>query len=113
MNEKPYHNEPGLTHERCFGDSKRYNQCVVHETLRVAACNTVGGNALPLALQPLIEQSFLVYTEHYLAVIDRHKHLDGHEMDDPHRCNKGVFQFEKLRARISELSAKINEATDL
>jgi ubiquitin-conjugating enzyme E2 Z len=36
MNEEPYRNEPSFETERVPGDIKRYNQCIKHETLRVA-----------------------------------------------------------------------------
>lgn len=38
MNSKPYQNEPGFEYERKSGDIKKYNDCILHETLRVAVC---------------------------------------------------------------------------
>jgi len=41
MNAAPYHNEPGHDKERVDGDSLKYNECIHHETLRVAVCGTL------------------------------------------------------------------------
>lgn len=38
MNHAPYHNEPGFETERKGGDIKAYNDCITHESLRVAVC---------------------------------------------------------------------------
>ena len=38
MNPTPYHNEPGYESERKEGDVVKYNQCITHETIRVAVC---------------------------------------------------------------------------
>ncbi|TNN53060.1 Ubiquitin-conjugating enzyme E2 Z [Liparis tanakae] len=43
MTENPYHNEPGFEQERHPGDSKNYNECVRHETMRVAVCDMLEG----------------------------------------------------------------------
>uniref|UniRef100_A0A8C0VIT4 Ubiquitin-conjugating enzyme E2 Z n=1 Tax=Cyanistes caeruleus TaxID=156563 RepID=A0A8C0VIT4_CYACU len=43
MTENPYHNEPGFEQERHPGDSKNYNECIRHETIRVAVCDMLEG----------------------------------------------------------------------
>ncbi|CAJ0939290.1 unnamed protein product [Ranitomeya imitator] len=43
MTENPYHNEPGFEQERHSGDSKNYNECIRHETIRVAVCEMLEG----------------------------------------------------------------------
>jgi len=36
MNAAPYHNEPGCETERTPGAVESYNDCITHETIRVA-----------------------------------------------------------------------------
>uniref|UniRef100_A0A8C5S9Q6 Ubiquitin-conjugating enzyme E2 Z n=1 Tax=Laticauda laticaudata TaxID=8630 RepID=A0A8C5S9Q6_LATLA len=43
MTENPYHNEPGFEQERHPGDSKNYNECIRHETIRIAVCDMLEG----------------------------------------------------------------------
>ena len=70
LNEKPYHNEPGydqvsfcvqssLPPHTCSlpcqphnpGDVEKYNDIIVHETLRVAVCEALTSSEGPLELQ--------------------------------------------------------------
>ena len=109
MNEKPYHNEPGFEKERSAGDAERYNNCIKHETLRVAVCDMLEGKVkCHEQLLPIIEKSFLQYYEHYESVVNDHRHLDKSRLLDPFSSNTGTFQFEKLRIRLQKLKERLS-----
>ncbi len=59
MNDKPYHNEPGFEQARHPRDVANYNDCIRHETLRVAVCemagNTTMARSVPESLRMLIK----------------------------------------------------------
>uniref|UniRef100_A0A8C9QVJ0 Ubiquitin-conjugating enzyme E2 Z n=1 Tax=Scleropages formosus TaxID=113540 RepID=A0A8C9QVJ0_SCLFO len=58
MTENPYHNEPGFEQERHPGDSKNYNECIRHETMRVAVCDMLDGKCpCPEALSTHLERN--------------------------------------------------------
>ena len=62
LNAKPYHNEPGFETERAPQDAERFNQVVLHETLRVAVCEAMERVAtLPQRLQDAAEATFEGY----------------------------------------------------
>lgn len=52
MNEKPYHNEPGHEIEVRSGDIQAYNECIEHETLRVAVCGMMESPTCGESTQP-------------------------------------------------------------
>ena len=110
LNEKPYHNEPGFEKERHIGDSKKYNDCIRHETLRVAVCEMLEGRIqMPPQVRELIEQSFLQYTGHYDEVVRENMHLDGQILYDPFNKNKGRFQYSVLMQRLMILKENLTK----
>ena len=110
MSERPYHNEPGFEHERRPGDSKKYNDCILHETLRVAVCQMLAGNNLhcPDALLDVMEKSFLEFYEHYMAKAKEYMHLDGSSFQDPFGENMGVFNFAEILAHLQVIKSRLD-----
>ena len=77
MNEEPYHNEPGFERERRPGDARKYNECIRHETLKVAVCGMLeGAQSCPEALLDVMERSFLEFYEHYESTAKENFHLN-------------------------------------
>ena len=110
MSEKPYHNEPGYEHERRPGDSKKYNECIAHETLRVAVCQMLNGENqhFPEALVDVMEKSFVEYFEHYEAKARDSQYLDGGSFQDPFGENLGVFNFKDILSSLQKLKEKLD-----
>jgi len=123
MNDKPYHNEPGYEKERRFGDVKRYNLIIQHETIRVAVLqnlNTVSSSPTDLCnLPPLfgvVKTSFPQFYEHYEDICRENIGLDGQAMLDPFGEKRGTFQFrsllDSLKHKKEELSEWFEESGD-
>ncbi|XP_073981393.1 ubiquitin-conjugating enzyme E2 Z-like [Rhodnius prolixus] len=115
LTEKPYHNEPGFERERCMGDSRRYNEIIQHETIRVAVCGMLDndyGLTIPKPLVEAMNQAFLQFYEYYEATIQKKIHLSGHTMQDPFGEQRGVFDYKNLLDRVqainNRLTAKLN-----
>lgn len=110
MSEKPYHNEPGYEHERRPGDSKKYNDCIVHETLRVAVCDMLNGKHehFPEVLIDVMEKSFIEYYEHYESKAKENFYLDGGSFQDPFGENLGVFNFKEIHSNLLRLKEKLD-----
>uniref|UniRef100_A0A3Q3VUR8 Ubiquitin-conjugating enzyme E2 Z n=1 Tax=Mola mola TaxID=94237 RepID=A0A3Q3VUR8_MOLML len=110
MTENPYHNEPGFEQERHPGDSKNYNECIRHETMRVAVCDMLEGKvACPEALWSVMEKSFLEYFDFYEGVCKERLHLQGQNMQDPFGEKRGRFDYQGLLARLSATHRRIRE----
>ncbi|KAK5855659.1 hypothetical protein PBY51_007317 [Eleginops maclovinus] len=112
MTENPYHNEPGFEQERHPGDSKNYNECIRHETMRVAVCDMLEGKVpCPEALWSVMEKSFLEYYDFYEGVCKERLHLQGQNMQDPFGEKRGRFDYQGLLARLSSTHRRIREKT--
>ncbi|KAM9745667.1 ubiquitin-conjugating enzyme E2 Z [Menidia menidia] len=110
MTENPYHNEPGFEQERHPGDSKNYNECIRHETMRVAVCDMLEGKVnCPQALWSVMEKSFLEYFDFYEGVCKERLHLQGQNMQDPFGEKRGRFDYQGLLARIGATHRRIRE----
>ncbi|KAF6717594.1 Ubiquitin-conjugating enzyme E2 Z [Oryzias melastigma] len=110
MTENPYHNEPGFEQERHPGDSKNYNECIRHETMRVAVCDMLEGKVpCPDALWSVMEKSFLEYYDFYEGVCKDRLHLQGQNMQDPFGEKRGRFDYQGLQARLSATRRRIRE----
>ncbi|XP_019714179.1 ubiquitin-conjugating enzyme E2 Z [Hippocampus comes] len=110
MTEKPYHNEPGFEQERHPGDSKNYNECIRHETMRVAVCDMLEGKVnCPEALWSVMEKSFLEFFEFYEGVCKARLHLQGQNMKDPFGEKRGRFDYQRLQTRLSAIHRRIRE----
>ncbi|XP_034566968.1 ubiquitin-conjugating enzyme E2 Z [Notolabrus celidotus] len=112
MTENPYHNEPGFEQERHPGDSKNYNECIRHETMRVAVCDMLEGKVpCPEALWSVMEKSFLEYYDFYEGVCKERLHLQGQNMQDPFGEKRGRFDYQGLLTRLSATHRRIREKT--
>ncbi|KAM4598016.1 ubiquitin-conjugating enzyme E2 Z [Polymixia lowei] len=110
MTENPYHNEPGFEQERHPGDSKNYNECIRHETMRVAVCDMLDGKiACPEALWSVMEKSFLEYYDFYEGVCKERLHLQGQNMQDPFGEKRGRFDYQGLLARLGTAHRRVRE----
>ncbi|XP_004562924.1 ubiquitin-conjugating enzyme E2 Z [Maylandia zebra] len=110
MTENPYHNEPGFEQERHPGDSKNYNECIRHETMRVAVCDMLEGKVLcPEALLSVMEKSFLEYYDFYEGVCKERLHLQGQNMQDPFGEKRGRFDYQGLLARLGATHRRLRE----
>jgi len=109
MNEKPYHNEPGYDkRERCKGDSKRYNEIIQHESLRVAVCEMLEGTQrCPPALKSKMKKLFLKYYESYCKIADVNMTSNGKKMKDPFGTNGGTFDYSSIKQRLEAIKRKI------
>ncbi|XP_062337104.1 ubiquitin-conjugating enzyme E2 Z [Osmerus eperlanus] len=110
MTENPYHNEPGFEQERHPGDSKNYNECIRHETMRVAVCDMLDGKVTcPDALWSVMEKSFLEYYDFYEGVCKERLHLQAQNMQDPFGEKRGRFDYQGLLARLSATQRRVRE----
>ncbi|KAJ7389804.1 ubiquitin-conjugating enzyme E2 Ze, partial [Desmophyllum pertusum] len=85
------------------GDSKRYNECIQHESLRVAVCDMLEGKLkcpsaaqvgiFPLVMQDVMEKSFPEFYDYYVSVISDNSHVNGQNMLDPFGEKRGTFDF--------------------
>eukprot|EP00794_Sanderia_malayensis_P015083 gene15083-16639_t len=108
MSEKPYHNEPGFEQERRPGDSKKYNECILHETLRVAVCMMLDGvQNCPEALLDVMEKSFLEFYSYYEMKARECIHLDGSSFQDPFGENMGVFNFKDIISNLRRIQERL------
>uniref|UniRef100_A0A8C5SBY6 Ubiquitin-conjugating enzyme E2 Z n=1 Tax=Laticauda laticaudata TaxID=8630 RepID=A0A8C5SBY6_LATLA len=81
MTENPYHNEPGFEQERHPGDSKNYNECIRHETIRIAVCDMLEGKCpCPEPLRGVMEKSFMEYYDFYEGICKERLRLQGQSM---------------------------------
>lgn len=110
MTENPYHNEPGFEQERHPGDSKNYNECIRHETMRVAVCDMLEGKVpCPEALWSVMEKSFLEYFDFYESVCKERLHLQGQNMQDPFGEKRGRFDYQGLLSRLGATHRRIRD----
>lgn len=110
MTENPYHNEPGFEQERHPGDSKNYNECIRHETMRVAVCDMLEGKVpCPDALWSVMEKSFLEYYDFYESVCKERVHLQGQNMQDPFGEKRGRFDYQGLLSRLGATHRRIRD----
>ncbi|KAK9397010.1 ubiquitin-conjugating enzyme E2 Z [Crotalus adamanteus] len=110
MTENPYHNEPGFEQERHPGDSKNYNECIRHETIRIAVCDMLEGKCpCPEPLRGVMEKSFMEYYDFYEGVCKERLHLQGQSMQDPFGEKRGHFDYQSLLARLQGIRLKVQE----
>ena len=81
MHDRPYHNEPSFEKDDGSGDVQRYNEKILHETLRVAVCEVmedtlenrpVSANGVSTdVFQHIRRQLALMYHERWLIEAQR------------------------------------------
>ncbi|KAK0150863.1 Ubiquitin-conjugating enzyme E2 Z [Merluccius polli] len=106
---------PGLTgilphHRSQLTTSKNYNECIRHETMRVAVCDMLDGKIpCPEALWGVMEKSFLEYYDFYEGVCKERLHLQGQNMQDPFGEKRGRFDYQGLLARLGATHLRIRQ----
>ncbi|XP_072105039.1 ubiquitin-conjugating enzyme E2 Z isoform X2 [Mobula birostris] len=103
MTENPYHNEPGFEQERHPGDSKNYNECIRHESLRVAVCDMLDGKCpCPEALRSVMEKSFMEFYDFYELSCKDRLHLQGQTMQSHTTRFRNSYYPSTIRKEIQE-----------
>lgn len=110
LNEEPYHNEPGYEKkELCKGDSKRYNEIIQHENLRVAVCEVLEGRQrYPPAFKTKMKKLFLKFYDNYCKTVAQNTTLNGKKMKDPFGENQGVFDYSSIKLRLDAIKRNID-----
>ena len=130
MHDKPYHNEPSFEADDGSGDVERYNEKLLHETLRVAVCEVmedtleqrvVSPNGVQPTFQNVRKTFFLMYAERYLSECKRMserkdlKDGTGFKMM-PFECSgngiQGNFQWAKTKGRLEAVRARLLAGID-
>ncbi|XP_070546542.1 ubiquitin-conjugating enzyme E2 Z-like [Ptychodera flava] len=111
MNEKPYHNEPGFEQGRQSGDAQRCNDCIRHEKIRVAVCETLENisDKVPDELREVMEKSFPEFYDYYTSTVNDRLYLSGQTMQDPFGEQRGRFENATLKTRLEVIKKKIEE----
>ncbi|XP_027051556.1 ubiquitin-conjugating enzyme E2 Z-like [Pocillopora damicornis] len=111
MNEKPYHNEPGYEGKEAYkDDSKRYNECIQHENLRVAVCDMLEGKLnFPPALRKRMEKLFLGFYDRYSSVVKENMLSNGKRMKDPFGENEGKLDYASIKYRLDAIKSRLDE----
>lgn len=110
MNPKPYHNEPGYEQERNVGAVEKYNQCIQHETIRVAVCGMMELPTCGTLFQDVMEEIFLEKFSEYEAICSKlAPELDGKQMEDPFGERRGTFKYGTLLKRLRDIKQKLEE----
>lgn len=131
MHDKPYHNEPDFEKDDGSGDVQRYNDKVLHETLRVAVVevleDTLKARAHPNGAVPafadLRKQLFAVHFGNHLAALERwiaspdsavHEGRQFKMMPFEHSSNgmSGAFCWAELKARLLAVKAQLEAELD-
>ncbi|CAG0913048.1 unnamed protein product [Notodromas monacha] len=120
LNDEPLHNEPGLEKESLSPigrpEVEKYNAYLVHETLRVAVCDTVEmclAGSLNLEIQEVVYEYFMNMFDHYVATAEKNKCKDGQLLENflvaCGMCMKKTdkFNFASLRLRLNSLKSQI------
>ena len=125
LHDKPYHNEPSFEADDGSGDVERYNDKILHETLRVAVCEVMEDSieqrvASTNGVHPVFgnvrKTFFLMYAERYLAeckrMSERKDLKDGTSFKMmPFECPSngiaGSFQWTKIRNRLEAIRAQL------
>lgn len=110
MNPAPYHNEPGYESERHSGDVTAYNECITHETLRVAVCGMMERPTFENIeeFQDVMDEYFLKNYESYVKlIVEKAALFDGKNMEDPFGESRGVFNYKALLNRLDAIKIKV------
>jgi len=123
MHDAPYHNEPSFEQDDGSGDVQRYNDKILHETLRVGVCEVmeetlenrgVSTNGVTSAFAHTRRQLFLMYLDRYQLelkrMVEKKETKDGSAFKMmPFECSsngmQGSFQWAKIRTRLEKVQA--------
>jgi len=131
MHDKPYHNEPSFEADDGSGDVQRYNDKILHESLRVGVCEVmedtlesrgVSANGVSSTVfQHARRQLFVMYIDRYHAelkrMVEKKEAKDGSAFKMmPFECSsngmQGTFQWAKIRTRLEKLQAALAAETE-
>jgi len=102
MNKSPYHNEPGC--EMAGPDTiRKYNDCILHETIRVAVCGMLENPTCENKWIDEIRSYFKVKYQYYRKVCETNMHKDGKPMEDPFGEQRGIYQYGRLLERLERI----------
>ncbi|NXS88770.1 UBE2Z enzyme, partial [Erpornis zantholeuca] len=101
---------PDVFQERHPGDSKNYNECIRHETIRVAVCDMLEGKCpCPEPLRGVMEKSFMEYYDFYEGVCKERLYLQGQTMQDPFGEKRGHFDYQALLQRLQSIRQRVQD----
>jgi len=116
MNEHPYHNEPGFEAPNIF-ESRKYDDCIRHETLRVAVCEMAGdtstSRSMPEKLRSIVNSLFPAFVDCYEITCVENMAKDGRVIEDPFGENRGCFMYGSIMTRIKEIEQSLPQFEDL
>ena len=130
LHDAPYHNEPSFEVDDGSGDVQRYNEKILHETLRVAVCEVMedtvdervaSTNGVRAVFAHVRKAFFRMYVERYLGeckrMSERKDLKDGKPFKMmPFECStngmSGSFQWAKIRTRLESLRARLHEEVE-
>jgi len=125
MHDAPYHNEPSFEKDDGSGDPQRYNEKILHETLRVAVCEVMedtleqrvaSNNGAHPAFANVRRSFCWMYSQRYAAELKRMS--ERKELKDgtafkmmPFECPSngmhGSYQWAKTRSRLEAIGAAL------
>jgi|TARA_B100000524_G_scaffold3754_1_gene2410 ubiquitin-conjugating enzyme E2 Z len=132
MHDRPYHNEPSFEKDDGSGDVQRYNEKILHETLRVAVCEVmedtlenrpVSANGVSTdVFQHIRRQLALMYHERWL--IEAQRLEDDKEVKDgnqfkmmpfeyPNNGMPGTFNCAKIHTRLEKVRTALMAEIDI
>mmetsp|Transcript_40068 Transcript_40068/g.100933 ORF Transcript_40068/g.100933 Transcript_40068/m.100933 type:complete len:129 (-) Transcript_40068:14-400(-) len=103
MCKEPFRNEPGFETEGSQKDVQDYNDCIEHETLRVAVMGMMERPTSRDAFWCIQEKFFLQHIDDYRKRILANQHKDGTKMRDPFGAHRGLFRFASLLPRLDAI----------
>lgn len=109
MNEQPYHNEPGFEQPNAL-DSQNYNDCIRHETIRVAVLGMISdeNNRMPVQLREVMMSLLPDFIDSYELACTSNLSKDGLQMIDPFRdSGRGKFTYASMLQTLVELKASL------
>ncbi|CAF5130395.1 unnamed protein product, partial [Rotaria sp. Silwood1] len=90
--------------ERRLGDSKRYNEIILHETLRVAVCEMLENpDSCPGQFRKVMIKQFFKFYDYYIFVCTENMNNDDQLMRDPFGGWRGSFQYSSILTRLEQL----------
>lgn len=111
MSEEPYYNEPGYEHRKNNEASAKYNESIVHETLRCAVCDVVERNFdYPNELFELVKETFIEQYEDYIKACNDNASKDGKRMFEHSGPGSKSFQYENIKSRLEALMSKLSSS---
>ena len=120
MNAAPYTNEPGFEVPKSPRDVEVYNECILHETIRVAVCDTLEDDneyakSMPETLRALAKEVAPSYMDYFQQKCRERLAKDKQPMVDSFGEDRGRFQWATLLQRLERIAAtlpKVDEDED-